>query len=127
MIQDDTSSISDQLSFDTNSSTEDNSKRKRLATRPRLVIDNVYPDGTVECQLLSKQKTISFKFNHVTTRPTDIVNGMIQQELLKEGSYPNLTDSLQEIIEQLKVDSNKIPEFAKRKVRKNTSIGIGKC
>lgn len=60
----------------------------------------------------------------------DIIDGMIKQDLLKEGPYIQLKDHLQEIIDQLKVEPDKIPDVVKgkpiyvQKVRKNFKKGL---
>ncbi|XP_044261028.1 titin isoform X1 [Tribolium madens] len=112
-------STSEQVSEET--STEDKPKTRKqrsLSTRQQLIVQNVHPDGTVECQLLCKQKTISFKFNRFDTTPTDIVEGMIKQELLKPGPYKHLHEHLKDVMEQLKNNPDKVPESPKPYVQK---------
>lgn len=106
-------STSEQVSSEISSSTEEKPRRKRSAFKHQLIVDNVYPDGTVECQLLCKQKTISFKFNRLDTKPSHIIEGMIKQQLLKDGPHKHLRDHLQEVIDQLKIEPDKIPECAR--------------
>ncbi|KAJ8983505.1 hypothetical protein NQ317_005163, partial [Molorchus minor] len=108
-------STSEQVSSEISSSVDEKPRRKRSSFKHQLIVDSVYPDGTVECQLLCKQKTISFKFNRLDTKPTDIVVGMIKQQLLKDGPHRQLTDLLQEVIDQLKIAPDRIPECAKAK------------
>ncbi|XP_064214504.1 serine/threonine-protein kinase Wnk isoform X2 [Tribolium castaneum] len=112
-------STSEQVSEET--STEDKPKTRKqrsLTTRQQLIVQNVHPDGTVECQLLCKQKTISFKFNRFDTTPTDIVEGMIKQELLKPGPYKHLHEHLKDVMEQLKNNPDKVPDSPKPYVQK---------
>ncbi|CAH1975442.1 unnamed protein product [Acanthoscelides obtectus] len=90
-------------------------RRKRAALKHQLVVDKVYPDGTVECRLLCKQKTISFKFNRLDTKPSHILDGMIKQKLLKEEPHKQLSEHLQEVIDRLKEEPDKIPECAREK------------
>ncbi|KAJ8916071.1 hypothetical protein NQ315_010939, partial [Exocentrus adspersus] len=105
-------STSEQVSSE---STEEKPRRKRSAFKHQLIVDNVYPDGTVECQLLCKQKTISFKFNRLDTKPSHIIEGMIKQQLLKDGPHKHLRDHLQEVIDQLKIQPDTVPDCAKAK------------
>lgn len=112
-------STSEQVSEET--STEDKPKirkQRSSSTRQQLIVQTVHPDGTVECQLLCKQKTISFKFNRFDTKPSDIVEGMIKQELLKPGPHQNLHDHLKDVMEQLKTNPDKVPESPKPYVQK---------
>lgn len=102
-------STSEQLSEET-SNDEKPRRSKRGSFKHQLIVENVYPDGTVECQLRCKQKTISFKFNRLDTTPSDIIEGMIKQGLLKEGPYKQLSDHLKEVIDQLKVNPSQIPD-----------------
>lgn len=107
-------SLSEQLSSEKSASNEDKQlKRKRSTFKHRLVVENVSVDGTVECKLYCRGKTISFKFNRLDTKPSDIIQGMIKKDLLKEGPYTQLTEQLQQIINSLKVEPDKIPECGK--------------
>mgnify|MGYP005984465193 FL=1 len=112
-------STSEQVSEET--STEDKPKPRKhrsSSARQQLVVQNVHPDGTVECQLLCKQKTISFKFNRFDTTPADIIDGMVKQELLKTGPHRHLNDHLKDVMEQLKKNPDKVPESPKPYVQK---------
>ncbi|VEN47518.1 unnamed protein product [Callosobruchus maculatus] len=111
-------SVSDQVSSESVEEKQHHSqreRRKRAALKHHLVVDKVYPDGTVECRLLCKQKTISFKFNRLDTKPSHILDGMIKQKLLKEGPHKQLAEHLQEVIDRLKEEPDKIPECAREK------------
>lgn len=114
----------------TSSASDDKARRKRGgSTRHQLIVHKVHPDGTVECQLLCKQKTISFKFNRSDTTPQDIIEGMIKQELLKPGPHTTLEEHLKEIIGQLNANPDKIPEVTQpyvQKVRSAIVNGEGK-
>lgn len=131
MIKDDGKedlSTSEQVSEETSVEEKPNKIRKHRSSSVRqhqqLVIQNVHPDGTVECQLLCKQKTISFKFNSFDTTPTDIVDGMIKQELLKPGPHKSLHDHLKDVMEQLKKNPDKVPDSPKPYVQKVTKLLI---
>lgn len=119
-------STSDQVSEETSIEEKSNKSRKHRSSSMRqhqkLVIQNVHPDGTVECQLLCKQKTISFKFNSFDTTPTDIIDGMIKQELLKDGPHKSLHDHLKDVMEQLKKNPDKVPDNPKPYVQKVTRL-----
>ncbi|XP_076256373.1 uncharacterized protein LOC143193850 [Rhynchophorus ferrugineus] len=86
---------------------------KRSSTRHRLIVDAVLSDGTVECRLLSKQRTISFKFNRLDTAPSDIIEGLTKQDLLKADQLEKLRTHLQQVMDELKLRPDKIPECAK--------------
>lgn len=113
---DDDTSLSEQLSSEKSASTDDKQpRRKRSVFKNKLVVDNVFVDGTVECKLFCRAKTISFKFNRLDTKPSDIIEGMIKKDLLKEGPHTQLTEQLQQIIDSLKIEPDKIPECGKAK------------
>lgn len=115
-------STSEQVSEETSNEDKPKSRKLHRSSRQQLIVENVHPDGTVECQLLCKQKTISFKFNRFDTTPTDIIDGMIKQELLKPGPYKHLNDHLKDIMEQLKMNPAKVPEYPKPYVQKVVEI-----
>lgn len=120
-------SIADQVSEETSTSTEDKPKRRRTSQSiaKQLVVQNVHVDGTVECQLLNKQKTISFKFNRFDTLPQDIVEGLVKEELLKQGVHKGFSEQLKDIIKQLKENPEKVPMVHQpyvQKVLKSLSI-----
>lgn len=79
----------------------------------QLTVQNVYPDGTVQCNLVCKQKSVNFKFNRFDTLPSDIIEGMIQEDCLKPGSHKFLVEQLQSIIKQLQENPNEVPECTK--------------
>lgn len=109
-------SLSEQLSSEISASNDDKqTRRKRSSFKHKLVVEKVLPDGTVECKLFCRQKTISFKFNRMDTKPSDIIEGMIRKDLLKEGPYIQLTEQLQQIIDSLNIEPDKIPECGKAK------------
>lgn len=109
-------SLSEQLSSEISTSNDDKQpRRKRSSFKHKLVVEKVSPDGTVECKLFCRQKTISFKFNRLDTKPSDIIEGMIKKDLLKEGPHTQLTEQLQQIIDSLKIEPDKIPECGKAK------------
>ncbi|CAH1129587.1 unnamed protein product [Ceutorhynchus assimilis] len=83
---------------------------KRSSIRHRLLVDSVHVDGTVECRLLSKQQTISFKFNRLDTTPSDIIEGMTKQDLLKAGQHEKLRSNLQEVMNELKLRPDQVPQ-----------------
>lgn len=97
------------------SNDEKQSRRKRSSFKYKLIVDKVSLDGTVECKLYCRQKTISFKFNRMDTKPSDIIDGMIKSDLLKEGPYTQLREQLQQIMDSLKIEPDKIPECGKAK------------
>ncbi|XP_023012196.2 uncharacterized protein isoform X11 [Leptinotarsa decemlineata] len=109
-------STSEQVSLEisSSSSTDEKPRRKRGSLKYQLIVDKVHPDGIVECQLLCKQKQISFKFNRSGTKPSDIIDGMIKQECLDEP-HKQLRDHLQEVIDKLNVNPDRIPESARAK------------
>lgn len=76
-------------------------------------MDAVHKDGTVECRLVSKQQTISFKFNRLDTTASDIIEGMTKQDLLKPGQHDKLLMHLQEVMTELKLRPDQIPECAR--------------
>lgn len=85
--------------------------RRRSKYDPKQVtVQSVHPDGTVECQLLCKQKTINFKFNRFDTQPSDIIEGMLSEDCLNSVSQKTLTEQLNDIIKQLQENPSKIPE-----------------
>uniref|UniRef100_A0AAR5PDY8 non-specific serine/threonine protein kinase n=1 Tax=Dendroctonus ponderosae TaxID=77166 RepID=A0AAR5PDY8_DENPD len=86
---------------------------KRSSIRQRLIVDSVHLDGTVECRLVSKQQTISFKFNRLDTTPSDIIEGMTKQDLLKAGQHDKLRSHLHEVMIELKLRPDQIPECAR--------------
>lgn len=104
-------SATDQVSEETSTSTEDKPRRRRSSKRSaqQLVVQSVDSAGTVECQLLCKQKTISFKFNRFDTSPSDIVEGLVKEELLKSGFQKVFIDQLKDVIRQLKDNPDKVP------------------
>lgn len=107
-------SLSEQLSSEQSASTDDKQpKRKRSIFKNKLIVEKVFPDGTVESKLFCRAKTISFKFNRLDTKPSDIIEGMIKKDLLKEGPHTQLTEQLQQIIDSLKIEPNKIPDCGK--------------
>lgn len=105
------SSVSEQVSEETSTSTEEKPRRRRSSRHgaQQLVVQTVNAEGTVECQLLCKQKTISFKFNRFDTSPNDIVEGLIKEELFKHGNQKILTDQLKDVIRQLLENPDKVP------------------
>ncbi|RZC40188.1 mediator of RNA polymerase II transcription subunit 26, partial [Asbolus verrucosus] len=111
-------STSEQVSEETSTEDKPRQRKHRSSARQQLVVQNVHPDGTVECQLLCKQKTISFKFNRFDTSPGDIVEGMIKQELLKPGPHKHLNDHLRDAMEQLKKNPDRVPDAPKPYVQK---------
>ncbi|XP_060534370.1 serine/threonine-protein kinase Wnk [Cylas formicarius] len=88
------------------------SSSKRSSLRHRLVVDAVHGDGTVECRLISKQRTVSFKFNRLDTTPTDIIDGMARQDLLEAGPHEKLRAHLERVIEELRLRPDRIPDGA---------------
>lgn len=76
----------------------------------QVMVQSVHPDGTVECQLLCKQKTINFKFNRFDNQPSDIIEGMLNEDCLNSVSQKTLTEQLNDIIKQLQENPSKIPE-----------------
>lgn len=105
-------SVTEQVSEEASTSTEDKPRKRRTSrhsTLQQLVVQTVSPQGTVECQLLCKQKTISFKFNRFDTSPSDIVGGLVKEELIKEGNHRVFTDQLKDVIRQLKEHPEKVP------------------
>lgn len=110
----DDNSLSEQLSSEKSGSIDEKQpRRKRSSFKHKLVVEAVSLDGTVECKLYCRAKTISFKFNRLDTKPSDIIQGMIKKDLLKEGPYTQLTEQLQQIIDSLKIEPDKIPECGK--------------
>lgn len=108
---DDDNSLSEQLSSEKSASNDDKQpRRKRSSFKHKLVVEKVSLDGTVECKLYCRGKTISFKFNRLDTKPSDIIQGMIKKDLLKEGPYTQLTEQFQQIIDSLKIEPDKIPD-----------------
>lgn len=108
-------SKSEQVSSDLSTPNEDKPRRKRSSFKHQLVVDNVYLDGTVECRLLCKQKTVSFKFNRLDTKPADIIESLVKQEVLKEGSHKHLRERFEEVLARLQAEPDKVPECAKEK------------
>lgn len=104
-------STAEQVSEETSTSTEDKLRRRRSSKRSaqQLVVQNIDSFGMVECQLLCKQKTISFKFNRFDTSPNDIVEGLVKEELLKSGFQKVFIDQLKDVIRQLKDNPEKVP------------------
>ncbi|KAL1501474.1 hypothetical protein ABEB36_006789 [Hypothenemus hampei] len=86
---------------------------KRQSIKHRLIVDSVQQDGTVECRLVSKQQTITFKFNRLDTTPSDIIEGMTKQDLLKAGQHEKLRIHLQEVMTELKLRPDEIPDCAR--------------
>ncbi|XP_072381692.1 uncharacterized protein [Diabrotica undecimpunctata] len=95
-------------------SSDEKPRRKRSSLKYQLIVDNVQPDGIVECQLLCKQKSVSFKFNRFETRPSDIIEKMIKQEVLDEP-HKELKDHLQDVIDKLNAHPDKMSEAGKVK------------
>lgn len=62
---------------------------------------------------MSKQQTISFKFNRLDTTPSDIIEGMTKQDLLKAGQHDKLRSHLHEVMIELKLRPDQIPECAR--------------
>lgn len=125
--EDDTS-LSEQLSSEKSASNDDKQlRRKRSTFKNKLVVEKVSLDGTVECKLFCRGKTISFKFNRLDTKPSDIIEGMIKKDLLKDGPYTQLTEQLQQIIDSLKIEPDKIPECGKAKPTTYNSQKVKKC
>uniref|UniRef100_A0A1Y1LZJ0 non-specific serine/threonine protein kinase n=1 Tax=Photinus pyralis TaxID=7054 RepID=A0A1Y1LZJ0_PHOPY len=111
----DPEALSSEQASEENSSTSEKSHRRRSAKYSKqLSVEAVKPDGTVECQLLCKQKTISFKFNRFDTTPMDIIEGMIKEELLRPGTHDSLVAQLQDIMKQLEEHPLRIPHIQKR-------------
>ncbi|XP_066148789.1 serine/threonine-protein kinase Wnk isoform X3 [Euwallacea fornicatus] len=109
-------SVSEQDHSSSTSADPEPSKRratKRSSIRHRLIVDSVQADGTVECRLVSKQQTVSFKFNRLDTTASDIIDGMTKQDLLKPGQHEKLRVHLQEVMMELKLRPDQIPECAR--------------
>lgn len=102
-------STSEQVSEAT-SSTSDPITKKHKQSSKKFAVQKVHIDGTVECQLICKQKTISFKFNRFDTQPNDIIEGMVKENYLKPGSHRKLTLQLTDILRQLQENPDKLPE-----------------
>ena len=109
---DDGQEFSDQVSEHTTSTSDNTSQGKTQHKVPskRFNVHAVYVDGTVECQLLCKQKTVSFKFNRFDTQATDIIEGLVRDGYLKPGSHKTLTKQLIDILRQLDENPNKMPD-----------------
>lgn len=90
--------------------TSDQLRRRSKYDPKQVTVQSVHPDGTVECQLLCKQKTINFKFNRFDTQPSDIIEGMLSEDCLNSVSQKTLTEQLNDIIKQLQENPSKIPE-----------------
>lgn len=102
--------LSKQVSDSSEAPATDKLSRLPRASLKQLTVQKVHPDGTIECQLVTKQKTISFKFNRFDTLPSDIIEGMIKEDCLKPGTHKTLTEQLQDIIMQLQENPSKVPE-----------------
>lgn len=109
-LDDRENSSTEQVSESTSPATTDKVRRRPKYSLKQLSVQKVHPDGTVECQLVCKQKTISFKFNRFDTLPSDIIEGMIQEDCLKPGTHKSLLDQLQDVITQLQENPSKVPE-----------------
>ncbi|XP_057670128.1 uncharacterized protein LOC130902209 [Diorhabda carinulata] len=92
--------VSQIVEISSSTSSDEKPRRKRSSLKYQLIVDNVQPDGIVECQLLCKQKSVSFKFNRLETTPSDIIDKMIKQEVLDEP-HKQLKDHLQDVIDKL--------------------------
>lgn len=106
-------SSNEQVSEPNATNSSEKSRRRSRYSLKQLSVQKVHPDGTVECQLVCKQKTISFKFNRFDTVPSDIIDGMIQEDCLRPGSHKLLMEQLQDVITQLQQNPTKVPECSK--------------
>lgn len=106
-------SSAEQVSEESSSTNEKLHRRRSSKYFKQLSVQSVEGDGTVECQLLCKQKTISFKFNRLDTSPLDIIEGMVKQELLRPGSHESLAAQLRDIFKQLEENPLRIPHIQK--------------
>ncbi|KAF5280105.1 hypothetical protein FQA39_LY18139 [Lamprigera yunnana] len=105
---------SEQVSEESSSTSEKSRRRRSSRYFKQLNVESVKADGTVECKLLCKQKTISFKFNRFDTTPMDIIEGMIKEELLRPGTHDSLIAQLQDVMKQLEENPLRIPHIQKR-------------
>lgn len=102
--------VKEQVSDVTNPTNNDQLRGRSKYDPKQVMVQSVHPDGTVECQLLCKQKTINFKFNRFDNQPSDIIEGMLNEDCLNSVSQKTLTEQLNDIIKQLQENPSKIPE-----------------
>lgn len=102
--------IKDQQVSNATNTTNDQLRGRSKHDSKQVMVQSVHPDGTVECQLLCKQKTINFKFNRFDNQPSDIIEGMLNEDCLNSVSQKTLTEQLNDIIKQLQENPSKIPE-----------------
>merc|ERR1719435_146312 len=65
----------------------------------------------VECQMeTSKQKTVTFEFSTTDIVPEEMANTFIREDLLAEQHRKILVDQLVNIVSQLTLDPEKVPQ-----------------
>ncbi|GLV36922.1 Wnk kinase [Carabus blaptoides fortunei] len=102
-------------------STDDSSveqKLKRSARRrsskhhpsQQLTVLRIGEHGMIECQLQTKQKTVTFQFNIQDMEPSEIVTSLVNENIIQAGPQAeSLVELVRSIIKQLKENPGKIP------------------
>lgn len=82
--------------------------RERNASN-QISVRKIHSDGTVDCELVCKQKAISFKFNRLDPIPWDFFESMMGEVCSKPSERDSLMQQLAEIIKRLNENPAKIP------------------
>ncbi|KAL0810169.1 hypothetical protein ABMA28_010957 [Loxostege sticticalis] len=86
-------------------------KRSREKDKlPKLTVLEVSEEANVvECQLESKSKTVTFKFNVTDVNPEEIASNLVSNNLLPEWQSTVFTELIRDIVGQLLADPSVTP------------------
>ncbi|XP_013174725.1 PREDICTED: uncharacterized protein LOC106123121 isoform X2 [Papilio xuthus] len=86
-------------------------KRSREKDKlPKLTVLEVNDSATVvECQLESKSKTVTFKFDVTDVNPEEIASNLVSNNLLPEWQSVTFTELIRDIVQQLLSDPAATP------------------
>ncbi|XP_065370841.1 serine/threonine-protein kinase Wnk-like isoform X2 [Calliphora vicina] len=97
---------------------------------PKLSVTGIEYGTVINCHMENKQKTITFKFDIRDVNPVEVAGKLIAQDLLSQCQNNAFIEMINDIIRQVKSNSNKIPVPAIYKknieMRDETSIDLSK-
>ncbi|XP_065355133.1 serine/threonine-protein kinase Wnk-like [Calliphora vicina] len=76
---------------------------------PKLSVTGIEHGTLINCHMENKQKTITFKFDIRDVNPVEVAGKLIAQDLLSQCQHNAFIEIINDIIQQVKLNSNKIP------------------
>ncbi|XP_053967701.1 uncharacterized protein LOC128869205 isoform X3 [Anastrepha ludens] len=76
---------------------------------PKLSVTGIDHGTVINCHMENKPKTITFKFDIRDVNPTEVANKLIAQDLLSLNQSVAFVEMINDIIQQVKLNPNRIP------------------